>query len=325
MKAILHIVVFLVGFCVFNISKAKQRVQFSQYMVNQYILNPAVGGADDDLDLVVGYRKQWVNFKGAPTSYYFSGNAPLKVKHKPGLSKPVAFHSIGGILFKDQTGPISKTTAMGSYCYNLPLKHDLRLSTGVFLGVTDVGLDMTEVKFDQAGESFSQVSKKVTDGSFGLWLYNHQFYSGFSVNQLFNNKIDFLNVNGATRGLVYHYYFTTGYKIPLGLGHSAEAINYLVPSVMLKYGGKGTSPSVDLNMKFHFLRNFWLGTSYRHMDSFILLGGVRMTTNGVGVFDLAYSYDYTLSKINSYTSGSHEITLKYSMNVRPIDCPKAFW
>ena len=304
---------------------AQQRVQFSQYMVNQYVLNPAVGGADADVDLAVGYRKQWVNFKGGPTSYYFSGNAPLKIIHKPGKSKPKPFHSLGGIVFKDKTGPISKTTMMGSYCYNIPLKHDLRLSTGVFLGVTDVSLDISEVKFDQAGESVNYLSQKVPDGSFGMWLYNNQFYSGFSMNQLFNNNMNFLNGEDGTGSLVYHYYFTTGYKIPLGHGHSAEAINYLVPSIMIKYAGKGTSPSVDLNMKFHFLRSFWLGTSYRHLDSFILLAGVKFNTTDVGVFDLAYSYDYTLSKVNSYTSGSHEITLRYNLNTKPIDCPKVFW
>lgn len=304
---------------------AQQRVQFSQYMVNQYILNPAVGGTNGDLDLTVGYRKQWVNFNGGPVSYYLSGNAPLHVNRKPGVKKSVPIHAIGGIAFNDKTGPISKTTIMGSYTYNFPIYKDVRLAAGTFLGVTEVKLDVSEISFDQPGEEMNLVSKKVPDASFGLWVYNEQFFTGVSINQLFKQAINFIDVDNSLGKLNHHYYLTAGYKIPLWQQQSPEVKHYLVPSFMLKQATNAALPSIDLNMKFHFYKNYWIGSSYRNLDSFILLAGIRFNTDDVGVFDLAYSYDYTVSKINYYTSGSHEITLKYTFNLKPETCPKSFW
>lgn len=317
------LVFIVVLFC--TMGYGQQRVQFSQYMVNQYILNPAVGGTDGDLDIAIGYRKQWANFKGSPVSYYVSGSAPIGVDRKPGRKKNVPIHAIGGIAFSDKTGPISKSTMMGSYSYNFPIYHDIRLAAGAFLGVTQVSLDYSEVSFDQEGEALNYTTVQVPDASFGFWIYNPQFFAGLSINQLFNQSIDFLDADDANGNLVNHYYLTSGYKIPLGVNNSSTNSHYLVPSIMLKYSGKTSLPSMDVNLKFHFFRDYWLGGSYRNLDSFILLAGVSLNANDAGIFNLAYSYDYTISKINRYTSGSHEVTLKYDFNMKPQTCPRAFW
>lgn len=324
MKPGLKLFILFLLFQITSQAICQQRIQFSQYMVNQYILNPAAGGIDADLDITLSYRNQWVNFNGGPVTYYFSGNIPIKVGRKPEKNKPSPFHSAGVILFNDQTGPISKSSVLGSYSYNLPVLKNYRLAAGVFAGLTELRLDQSQLKFDEPGESFNYTKITVPDGSIGLWFYNDKFYLGSSVNQLFYNSVKFIE---ADANLVFHYYLTSGYKIPLGYSgyRKSNPHNFLVPSVMFKYGGWGTSPSVDLNLKFNFLENFWVGTSYRHLDSQVILGGVKFKSKHSGIFELAYSYDYTLSKINTYTSGSHEITLKYKYHIREILCPSAFW
>lgn len=308
-----------------SISYAQQRVQFSQYMVNQYALNPAAGGIDADLDLCISYRKQWVNFKGGPETYYFSGNMPVRGSRKPGrLRKQRPYSAVGALIFNDVTGPLSKSSFLGSYSYNMPITGDLRVSAGIFAGFTQLSLDHTQLKFDQEGESFSQQSYTLPDGSFGLWFYSPDFYLGVSANQLFYNQIRFLEEE---RNLVLHYYLTGGVKVPLKKGHGIRGISttYLVPSLMLKYGGWGTSPSLDLNLKAHLNKSFWIGTSHRWRDSQVFMAGLRFKGGESGKFELAYSYDYTLTKINKYTSGSHELTLRYFFWQRDILCPAKFW
>lgn len=325
MKFILH-----TSFCLMLMhaltGHAQQRMQFTQYMVNQYVLNPAAGGIDTDLELTVGYRKQWVNFEGGPVTFYFSGHMPIRERRKPGkrsLQKP--FHSAGTLLYKDRTGPVSKTSFLASYSYNLPLFRNYRLALGLFAGMVNVNLDHSQLKFDQPGETVNFDKKTLPDGSAGLWFYNDRFFLGTSVNQLFFNSVKLMNTDNY---LIYHYYATAGYKIPLGYptGKRGEYDFYLVPSTMFKYGGRRTPVSVDLNVKLNYKKFLWAGASYRHLDAFAFLGGVRFGTKHVGMFELGYSYDYTVSGIHDYTSGSHEIILRYTHKQKStVICPDKFW
>jgi type IX secretion system PorP/SprF family membrane protein len=292
-------------------------------MVNPYILNPAAGGTEGDLEATISYRKQWVNFSGGPVTYYFTANTPIKVIRKPDKKAQNPFHSAGIVMYNDKTGPISKTTLMGSYGYNMPFWKDYRLAAGIFAGITEMRLNYDELKFDQEGESVQYPKYTIPDGSLGLWMYNQKVFFGASINQLFYNKIHFLKGEG---NLVYHYYMTAGYNLPLGYKNSRGVTDYsLVPSVMLKYGGAGTDISVDLNLKLFLLNQFWLGTSYRHTDSQVFLAGYKWHSKDVGIFEVAYSYDLTFSRIRSYTYGSHEITLRYIYRIKELICPSKFW
>jgi type IX secretion system PorP/SprF family membrane protein len=314
--------------------EAQQRVHFTQYMVNQYVLNPAAGGIGADLDINFGYRKQWLNFKGGPLTYYFSGHMPIKERNKPVRGKidvPKPFHSAGAFIFKDQTGPISKTSALASYSYNIPLSKGFRLAMGAFVGMMQLQLDQSQLKFDELGETVNYSSKTLPDGSAGLWLYNNYFYIGTSVNQLFYNSLNFYKTKNNTldkANLVYHYYTTAGVKIPLGyeIEGKDNHIWYIIPSTMIKYGGFGTPVSFDFNTKLKYRDHFWLGGSYRVGDAFAAIAGVKYHTKNSGAFEFSYSYDYTTSKITKYTSGSHEIIMGYSFKVKPsIICPGNFW
>lgn len=316
------------------IAQAQQRVHFTQYMVNPYVLNPAAGGIGADLDVNLGYRKQWVNLKGGPLTYYFSGHMPIRERSKPMKGKidvPKPFHSAGIFVFRDQTGPLSKTSAMVSYAYNLPLSKGFRLALGVYGGMMQLRLDHDQLRFDEQGETVYYNTKNLPDASLGLWFYNDYFYLGSSANQLFYNSLDFYkSAQGPPQSssLLYHYYTTSGLKIPLGyeVAGRENHIWYLIPSAMVKYGGWGTPLSVDMNLKIRYRDHFWIGSSYRHKDALAFMAGFRFHTTSKGVFELCYSYDYTLSKLTNYTSGSHEIILGYSYKVKPsILCPGTFW
>lgn len=321
---------FLIGLCIgifCTKAAAQQRMQFSQYMVNQYILNPAAGGTDGNIDLAAGYRKQWTNFNGSPVTYYFSGHLPIHAVKKPSrTNRPTPFHSAGTFVYSDKAGPLTKTSALLSYSYNIPVYKNYRLAMGLFAGTMNIALDNSQLKFDKEGEVLTNYNKMLPDASAGLWFYNDKLYAGFSMNQLFFNGVQFYK---ETNYLVYHYYLTGGYKIPIGYATNAKGEHdlYLVPSVMLKYGGWGTVPSADLNLKANYKNIFWLGSSYRISDALVFLGGVKIPMNNAGVIDIGYAYDYPISKVSGYTSGSHEIILKYTHALKRsgVICPERFW
>ena len=56
---------------------AQQLPQFTQYIFNNYLLNPAVTGIENYVDVKMGHRNQWTGLEGAPVTSYLSVNAPL--------------------------------------------------------------------------------------------------------------------------------------------------------------------------------------------------------------------------------------------------------
>ncbi len=312
-------------------ASAQQQLHLSQYMMNPYILNPAVGGTEADLDLRTGYRHQWTNFPGAPKTLYLTGNARFRVLRKPDpLRKVTAFHSAGVAVYQDEAGPIKRISALLSYNYNIPLSQNLNMSVGVSAGIIDLNLDYSMLEFDQEGEVFDYSSSLKPDGNIGIWLYNRNFFLGLSANQIFQNKINFFKDRAGKEDvsqLRTHFYLTNGYNIPLGYarGRGIAHDYYLVPSFLVKYGGIG-KPSIDLNAKIKMRELLWLGASYRKGDALAFMGGLTLLNKGIHWLEAGYSYDRTTSAIKSASYGSHELIIIYKIKGKTgILCPENFW
>src|SRR5204863_10215786 len=104
-----------------------------------------------------------------------------------------------------------------------------------------------------------------------------------------------------TRGkMAPHLFLTAGYRFLL-----SEDVNF-TPSIMLKY----LSPlplQPEINAKLQYRDIVWAGASYRYKDGFAAMAGLNVSSN----VNIGYAYDYTTSKLNSYSNGSHEIVLGF--------------
>ncbi len=56
----------------------QQRPHYTQYILNNYILNPALSGIENYTDVKISSRDQWVGLNGAPKTTYFSIQAPIR-------------------------------------------------------------------------------------------------------------------------------------------------------------------------------------------------------------------------------------------------------
>jgi hypothetical protein len=63
--------------------------------------------------------------------------------------------------------------------------------------------------------------------------------------------------------------------------------------------------SIDVNLQAEYNEWLWFGFGYRHTDAVIGMLGMNISNR----FKFGYSYDFSLSKFNNYTSGGHELTL----------------
>ena len=219
-------------------ARAQQQAQYSQYMNNNYLLNPGATGVEDYIDVKFSYRTQWTGLEGAPKTYYASINSSLgkwrSTSKRTIHDRRRPFHAIGGLAYNDVTGPTSRTGLYASYAYNLVLTPDLRLALGVSAGMQQFAVDGQQLRFFDPTTRAASAASRVLDGSVGLWMYSSRFYVGLSGAQLLGNKLNFsygpnlLDAGAPGNTLKRHYFATAGVRLPLSSDWS------LVPSVLVK-------------------------------------------------------------------------------------------
>jgi type IX secretion system PorP/SprF family membrane protein len=295
---------------------AQQQGQYSQYMMNYFLVNPAVAGTEDFLDIRMGYRNQWAGLEGAPKNYYLTAHMPLNKIHDSHDKKfhrkvTEPYHVLGGMASGQTLGAIGTYTANLSYAFHLPLTLDWSMSGGVSAGMMQYSLnqsklEFSDTKYDQAQGSYNKIKPNL---NVGVWFYTSKFFGGLSSSQLFESQ------QGYSGKLQRHYYATAGYKFQLNkeLG--------LVPSLLFKTV-PGAAYQVDVNAKLRYLNLAWVGMSYRHHDAVVLLIGANIKDK----FEIGYSYDVTTSALRTYSAGSHELMLALKFDTQAqIHSPSDFW
>ncbi len=336
------VLAFLVFGFVYNFSIAQQLPHYTQYVLNNYIINPAVAGIENYTDVKISHRRQWVGIDGAPVTTYFTIHGPLK-KSDYESATPTGFHysnenprgsaywedyskpenhgGIGMTILNDRTGPLNRFAAMGTYAYHMGIAPKTTLSMGVSVGIKSISLNSSKLNFDVpidpavAGSGY--LNKLSPDMSLGLWLYSSDYYAGLSFQNVFPTKLKFSDdtVKLAGGSLVPHTFLTAGYRMFIN-----DDISFL-PSVLMKYVG-GAPLSFDVNTKFQYHDLLWVGASYRYRDSWAGMIGVNIS-NAVNI---GYSHDITVSNLNAVSKGSHEIMVGFLLGNKWGDwCPRNLW
>ncbi len=288
----LSLLVFLLGILYIELASAQQDPQYTQYMYNMNVVNPAYAGSRESISITALYRKQWSGFEGAPETITFSAHSPIADKVGLGLS-----------VIKDELGPISETNVYADFSYTLQLSKSLELALGLKAGATfhDVGLIDLELQ-DPNDPFFSQdINNTYPNIGAGAFLYADNFYVALSVPNLLNSV--HLDENGIKYGSeTNHYFVTAGYVFQV-----SENVK-LKPSVLAK-SAFNAPLSMDGNINALFYERFEIGASYRLDDSFSGLVGFQATP----AIRIGYAYDRVVSDIDVVSDSSHEIILTFDL------------
>ena len=283
--------------CFSALTKAQQLPMYSQYITNDFVLNPAIAGSKPYFPLQINSRTQWPGLgKIAPKTNTLSFHMPL------------AYESIGigALVMQDETGPYSQIGLTLSFAYHIQLDEDdvTRLSLGLSGLITQHNLKQDDLIFHNPDPEFQgSYSKMVPDASFGAYLYSKNFSLSVSAHQLFESTFkksvqDIFGDNSQVR----HYFAHASYRIDI---HSDLAVE---PSLLVK--STEVSPTqLDINARAIIDNNYWAGLSLRSSQSLVILAGFHMRS-----LFLSYSYDYGISSLSSVASGSHEISLGFNIN-----------
>lgn len=342
------IIILLMGAGTMLPAISQQRSHYTQYILNNYILNPALSGIENYTDVKISARDQWVGFTGAPRTVYFTIHGPLgKEDYKttatsyqvPGenprgqaywetYTASPPHHGVGLSVINDKTGNFNRFTAAASYAYHLGLTPRTNLSAGFSAGITSVGLNADGKAFfgpnpsDPAigGSTASELRRIKPDLSVGLWLYSADYFIGISGQQVIPQKLAF--VDDATfkqKGrLIPHVFLTAGYRFLIN-----DDVNAL-PSVMVKYinGAFKNNYQAEANLKLQYRDLFWIGGSYRQFDGYAGMLGLNVGNT----FNIGYAYDFTRTAIRTYSRGTHELMIGFLIGNRYGDtCPRNVW
>lgn len=320
---------------------AQQRPHYTQYILNNYILNPALSGIENYTDVKISARDQWVGLNGAPQTFYVSVHGPIGKKdyktsatsfNVPGenprgnaywenytASEP--HHGVGFFMINDKTGLYNRFTADVSYAYHLGISPRTNIAMGFSGGVSKLSYDRTKATpvdpNDPAiGNGSSDIFKILPDLNAGIWIYSADYFVGLAAQQLAPHKVS-LNTTGEGFDLLPHIFATAGYRFLLN-----EDVN-AIPSIMLKYVvNSPVAPQFDFNLKLQYQDLLWIGGSYRLQDGYAAMVGVNVGNT----FNIGYSYDLTTTRLNTVSRGTHEIVLGFLIGNRYNDtCPRNVW
>lgn len=325
--------------------KAQQKPHYTQYMLNNYIINPAITGIENYTDVKVSHRHQWVGLQDAPVTTYLTVHTPLGKKDDRATmnsydvtsninpmgkrywddytaSEP--HHGIGLQIVNDRIGPFNTFSAMATYAYHLGLSAKTNISAGVGVGFNNISINQQKTFFgadfpiDPALSNSREFGRYRLDVSAGVYLYSADYYVGIGAQQLVPQNIQFTEtgVNIGDGKLIPHLFLTAGYRFLL-----SEDVN-LVPSILIKKVNP-LPTQVDINLKAQYHNLFWAGVNYRMQYGFSAFAGLTIS-RGIGV---SYAYDYSTTRINTISSGTHEILVGFAIpdNRQRDTCPKNVW
>lgn len=295
MRRTIHISLSLLAACWAGVS-GQQLPHYTQYMFNDFVINPAIAGVYDHYQIRTNHRFQWIGLVDPPLTNsiaFYGPHATLDMGY-------------GGYVYNDVTGPTSRTGITGSYAYNIAVTGDIRLSMGLSLSMMQFRIDGTQLNpRDVSDPALLQMvsTSYLPDAGIGAYLYAEQFYVGLSVAQLLNNNIKiFDNKNGLNR-LKSHINLTGAYRFQVNSDWLIE------PSVMIK----GTAPrelSFDITARGEWKKMVWGALAYRYHESI----GVLIGYNHEEMLLFGYAYDIGISTLRKYNTGTHEIMIGYRFN-----------
>ena len=275
---------------------AQQDPQYTQYMYNMNVINPAYAGISEGLSVGALYRSQWVGLDGGPETFTFNIHSPV--------GKQLA---LGFSVISDKIGPVEETNAYVDVSYTIPLGMETRLAFGVKGGFTfhDIAIAESQITLVDLSDPFfaNAINETTPNIGAGVYFYKpNKYYISISVPNILNGV--HLDANGTKIGSESEHLFTAaGYVFDLSENFK------LKPHALLKYAFDAPI-SYDLNANLFMYDLVEFGVGYRLDDSFSAMINFQVTKD----LRIGYAYDAINSGLDIVTNSSHEVFINYDFN-----------
>ena len=277
---------------------SQQTPQYTQFMLNNYGMNPAAcGSSNNKMEVLAGIRRQWVGFDNAPQTSFFNFNTYLG-RRGGGLKR--GWHGLGAYWQGDKQGNvIGIDDFYVSYTYLMRLTRKGFLAFGMAAGARRYGVHLPMTDPDPA------ITTKVVwlypDFIPGIKYFNNQWTFDLSIKQLYKNNVSQGgDMIGSPSTLAPTLYFSSAYKwwarSDLLVVHSLQMI-YTISSL----------PVLDYNILAYLNKSFAVGMSYRNFDALAAVVQYRFDKLVIGI-----AFDYSIAPYRLGFANSQEMMLGIS-------------
>ncbi len=282
-----------------SISYAQQDAQYTQYMYNTILVNPAYAGSRETMSIFALHRTQWVGLDGAPVTNNFSVHTPINGSNV----------GLGLSVVNDRIGPSDENNIAVDFSYSINTSERYKLSFGLKASANLLNVDFTKLHIYNPGDPRFQnnIDNKFSPNiGAGIYLHSDNTYFGLSAPYLLEtNHFDETANNNASSFMArekIHYYFIAGHVFDLSANVQFK------PSVLTKMV-QGAPLQVDISGNFLINEKFTAGLAYRWDAAFSALVGFQVSDS----WFVGYAYDMDTTKLANYNSGSHELFLRYEL------------
>jgi type IX secretion system PorP/SprF family membrane protein len=281
------------------LANAQQLHFMSQFMQHNTMYNPAAAGMAKNNSLGIAYRNMWNSFPGNPTTTMVYGDFELNK-----LNSGIATY-----LYRDQTGPTSRSGVQLAYSYHVKSRNEKsRFGIGLELRGLQYAIDKTKLS-DALGSDpvlAGAENKFAVDAGMGLYWTNDKLSVGAAVSQLIESKLQLADVPNIQQGgkLYRHYNFTANYRFQTG-----DDI-YVIPFTMVRVI-ENAPAEYDFGARIDYQNKVWWALDWRVNQQWSIQTGVNLFKKA----RLSYSYDYYVSPIGVFVSGSgaHELAFQFDL------------
>jgi type IX secretion system PorP/SprF family membrane protein len=283
---------------------AQEETLFTQYVYNEFTINPAYAGYQDALNVSLNSRKQWVGLEGSPFTNTLAAHTTLNRKNpdcnnftsrRGRMQRRKTNNQIGlGVLvYNDHIGVDNTLQTNFAYSYKI-IMHNSRLSFGLQGSVINYTQNFSKLdQFNSEDPIFNENTNKVmiNFGS-GIFFDNDRYYLGFSVPQLIENYLD--ESNNERNKQLRQYFLTGGYLFYLSRFYKFK------PSFMFRYSAE-IPYQIDISGMIIYQNKVFAGLSYKNKDTFSTIFQVSY----LGNLRMGVAYDYYFGKIKKGVSCTH--------------------
>lgn len=273
----------------------QEDTQYTQYMYNTSVINPAYTGSVNSLQFFGLYRAQWTGIEGAPQTANLSMAMPIDYSN----------FGIGGNLVQETIGAMNRTAVAVDLAYRVELNRDYQLAFGMKGTMEFTSVDYTKLTIHDVNDPVSEnnISNRFTPNvGAGVFFYSDRLYVGVSIPTIFKRDRFSDNEYSALKKDV-NFYWIGGYVI-----HASDMV-VVKPTFMLKTVSGG-SAKVDFSTNVTYADRFTAGVSYQWNSAISALAGFQATDQ----LFVGYAYDASVSGIRTVNTGSHEILLRFELD-----------
>jgi len=292
-----------------EIAYTQQDPNFTYYNFNTQTINPAYAGTWDNLGFMALGRLQWAGMEGAPQTYTFSIQSPIR-------SGNVA---IGLNIISDRAGFENRLAANADYSYRLQISEETSLRLGIKGGITSYSHNLTRYTGypdDPQDPLFmSDVNNQIMPNfGIGAFLYHENYYIGLSSPKILKNTFKNNFNNYSSWAELRHFYLIGGFVV-----NPSNEVKFK-PTFLARYI-HGSSMIIDVTANFLLKDKVWFGANFRAGDSFGFIAQWILDNQ----LRLGYGIDFSTNPLRAFHNGSHEIMVSYELGLlRNWNTPRMF-